>query len=87
MFGVEDIREIQKPMTEMEPILKKSAALRRADSEVGEQIDEYKSQLRELKTTLEQVEIMLIARRASLEACRSQLAAASLWVATCQRTR
>jgi len=86
MFGVDDIREIQAPMMEMEPILKKAAALR-ADSEVGEQIDEYKSQLRELKTTLEQVEIMLIARRASLEACRSQLAAASLWVAACQRTR
>jgi hypothetical protein len=45
--------------------------------ELAGQLDLYKSQLGDLRTTFGQIRVMLLARQASLEAGRAQLSAVS----------
>ena len=71
----------------MAPIMAQSATLKKLHPELVEPLNEYKSQLRDLDRTLEKIRMMLLARQASLEAGRSQLAAVSQWVSVMRQTR
>jgi hypothetical protein len=86
-FGVEEVRKIRQPVEEMAPIVAQSAELRRLQPELAGQLDLYKSQLGDLQTTLAQIRMMLLARQASLEAGRAQLAAVSQWMNAFRQTR
>lgn len=86
-FGVEEVREIQGPVNEMATLLEEANTVRCTAPEIDEQVTQYKTQLRDLQQTLDQVNVMLLARRASLEASRAQLAAANQWLSACQQTR
>lgn len=86
-FGVEEVRKLRQPIEEMAPIVAESAELRRLQPELAGQLDLYKSQLGDLQTTLAQIRMMLLARQASLEAGRAQLAAVSHWIRAFRQTR
>jgi hypothetical protein len=81
------VQKIREPVEEMAPILQQSAELRRIQPEVAGQLDLYKSQLGDLQGILDQVRVMLLARQASLEAGRAQLAAVTQWMSAFQQTR
>lgn len=81
VFGPGEVRKLRQPVEEMAPIMARSRELRESDPELGEPLDLYKAQLSDLQRTLEQVRVMLLARQASLEAGRAQLAAVAQWSA------
>ncbi|HET7106227.1 MAG TPA: hypothetical protein VFI38_05405 [Candidatus Acidoferrum sp.] len=86
-FCVEAIHRIHGPVDEMTAVIAQSAELLRLQPELAGQLELYKSQLGELQTTLVQIRIMLLARRASLEAGRAQLSAVSQWMGALRQTR
>jgi len=87
VFGVDEIRQLQQPIQEMEPIVNGVEPAKRNELALGEHLDEYKCHIKELQTTLEQIRIMLLARHASLQASRSQLATIHQWFEAFQQTR
>ena len=86
-FGVEEVRNIRQPVEEMAEIVARSAELRRLQPELSTDLDTYKSQLGDLQATLSQIRLMLLARQASMEAGRAQLAAVSHWIDAFRQTR
>ena len=86
-FGAEEVRRLRQPVEEMAPIVAKSGELRRLRPELAPQLDLYKTNLGGLQTTLEQIRIMLLARRTGMEAGRAQLCAVSQWVNAFRQTR
>lgn len=86
-FRVEDVREIAKPVAAMAPIIEERQHLRTLEPDLDGQLEAYAATLGELKTTLEQVRFMLLARRAHLEATRAHLETFGLWAATLRQTR
>ena len=86
-FGVGEVRRIRGPVDEMAPVMAHSAELLRMQPELSGQLDLYKSQLGDLRTTLGQIRVMLLARQASLEAGRAQLSAVSQWMGAFRQTR
>ncbi len=86
-FGVEQVRALSVPIAEMAPVMERSAELRRQEPELGGQLDLYKIQVRELQTALEQVGMMLHARRSQMDAGRKQLDAVTHWANALGQTR
>ena len=78
-FGPEQIRAITQPVSEMEPILAGAQELTRQEPEIEPEIAQYKRQLSELHLALEQVRMMLTARRSRMERSRQHLDAVSRW--------
>jgi hypothetical protein len=86
-FGVEQVRALSIPVSEMAPILVRSKELRSADLQIGLELDRYKSQLGELHITLQQITMMLLARRSQMESGRVQLSAVTHWANAMSQTR
>lgn len=86
-FGVEQVRAISAPVSEMALIMSRAKELRTLDPEIEGELNLYKSQIGELHSTLEQVRMMLLARRAQMESNRAQVEAVSQWATTLSRTR
>jgi hypothetical protein len=86
-FGVEHVRALSEPIAAMASVMERAAELRKLHPEIGGPLDLYKSQLRELETTLEQMRMMLLARRSQMDAGRVQLEAVSQWANAFGRTR
>ena len=86
-FGVAEVRKLRQPVEEMTQIAAGAVELRRLQPELAGDLDLYKSQLGDLQRTLAQIRVMLLARQASLEAGRAQLAAVSHWVNAFRQTR
>jgi hypothetical protein len=86
-FGVEQVRALTKPIAEMAPIMEHASELRTLQPEIVGELDLYKSQLRELQTTLERVHMMLLARQSQIQAGQVQLDAVSQWATALGRTR
>jgi len=86
-FDVNDVRQFRKAIGEMTAIVAQSSNLRRLQPEIGSQLDLYKSQLRELQTTLVQLRVMLHSRQARLHASQSHHTAVSRWVSAFRQTR
>jgi hypothetical protein len=86
-FDVQDVQLFRKAIGEMTAIVAQSRELRRLQPEIGSQLDLYKSQLRELQTTLVQLRVMLHTRQAKLHASQSHNTAVSRWVSAFRQTR
>jgi len=86
-FGVADVRDMQEPIQEMEAIVRNVNTIRESEPALSEQLDEYRSHIHALQTTLDQIRIMLLARHASLQATRAQLASMNLWFTAYRQTR
>ena len=86
-FGIDEIRDLREPLNKMEPVMRQFEALRTAQPELAPQLDVYKLHLAELLTILDQVRVMLLAKQANLLAGRTQLDAATHWLAAFQATR
>ena len=86
-FSVETVRALAQPVSEMAPIVARAKELREMQPEVAGQLDLYLGQISELRSVLESVRVMLLARRASLQADRGQLEAVSLWATALSLTR
>lgn len=86
-FGAEEVRMIREPLTEIEPLLADAANLRRAQPQLGSQLDLYKSHLLNLQKSVEQLRVSLLVQRASLEARRARVEATTQWCAAFHQTR
>jgi hypothetical protein len=86
-FGAEQVRSLSEPIAAMALVMERAAELRKLHPEIAGPLDLYKSQLNELQTTLEQVRMMLLARRSQMDAGRVQLEAVSQWANALGHTR
>jgi hypothetical protein len=86
-FGLEDVRAISLPVSEMAPIMANAQKLRCQEPEIEEELAIYKKQLAELHTALEQVRMMLIARRGRVEEARTHMDSVSRWAAATKLIR
>ncbi len=86
-FGVEQVRALSEPIQEMAPAMQRATELRALQPEIAGELDLYKQQLGELHTALEQVRMMLQAKRTQMEAGRIQLEAVSQWAAVLRQTQ
>jgi len=86
-FGVEQVRALSASIQEMAPVMTRAAELRTLEPELATQLDRYKSQLRELQTTLNQINLMLLTKRGQMQSHRGQLEAVSQWAGALQQTR
>lgn len=86
-FDVDLVRAIAEPVSQMRPVMARAKELRLLQPEIEGELDVYTSQITELREVLENVRMMLLARRASLEATRSQLAAVGFFTDALSRTR
>ena len=86
-FGVEQVRALSRPISEMAPVMERAAELRTLHPEIQGQLDLYKSQLGELHILLQHGHMMLQARRGQREAGRVQMEAVSQWAKMLGQTR
>jgi phage shock protein A len=86
-FGPEQVRAISEPVAEMAPLMARAKELTAQQPEIQGEIDLYKQQLSELHTALEQVRMMLTARRGQMDQTRKQLDAVSKWAAATRLIR
>jgi hypothetical protein len=86
-FGVEQLRALSEPVQEMAPVVAQAAELRAREPEISSELDSYKSHLGELQMTLEQVRMMLLARRTQIATGQDQIEAVSQWAAALRQTQ
>jgi hypothetical protein len=86
-FDVTDVRRLQEPVGEMAVIVAQASELRRLQPEISGHLDRYKTQLRELQSTLIQVRIMLHTRQTRMQASHVHTNAVSRWVSALRQTR
>jgi hypothetical protein len=86
-FNVELVRKLSAVVKHMDLILPQSSQLRLAYPELAAPLDHYIRLATALRSELEKVQMMLLARRSSIEAARSQLQAASQFVKALSSTR
>lgn len=81
-FTGQDVKALGVLLSEMEPIIARSAELRRARPDLAVSLDAYKTQLLEIQKTVEKIRVTLILQKNSLEASRAQVQATSQWCST-----
>jgi len=86
-FNVGDVRAIAEPVGSVQPIVDEAATLRATHPDLDAELETYKRNLEEVQVALEQMGVMLIARRAHVESARGHLATLSMWNATLRLTR
>jgi hypothetical protein len=88
VFDVAEVRELMSLIARMEPQVRTA---RRSGSwtsrEVADQMDIYQQQLQKLSRTLEQIRMMLVAKRGELEFSRRHMSAVTRWAHAYQQTR
>jgi hypothetical protein len=82
-----DVRALSSVLAEMEPVIARSAELRRTRPEMASQLDRYKSQLLELQNTVEKLRVTLLVQKATIEMSQNHLHATSRWCEAFRRTR
>lgn len=86
-FGVEMVRALAAVIGEMDPIMSNARELRIRHPEIARDLDAYVEQATDLKSVLEQLRTMLVARKASLDNERSHMETVSRWASALQSTR
>lgn len=86
-FAANDVRSLSTVLAEMEPVIIRSAELRRSKPGIAGQLDLYKSQLLELQNTVEKLRVTLLVQKASVESSRDQVTAVSQWCTAFRQTR
>jgi hypothetical protein len=88
VFDVNEVRQIVFLVSRMEPHVKSIRQSRfRTTPELDSQINAYRQQLQELNQTLEQIRMMLLAKRGELELSRRHMSAVTRWTHAYQQTR
>jgi hypothetical protein len=86
-FGVEDVRAIAEPVSQMAPLIEEAQSLRTLEPELDGELEAYAGNLGEMQEALEQMRFMLLARRAQMDAMRGHLATVRLWADTLRQTQ
>ena len=86
-FGVEQVLALSASIEEMAPMVAQTKQLRPPEPELAAQVERYKSQLRELQITLDQIRLMLLTKRAQMLTRGGQLEAVSKWAGAFQQTQ
>ena len=86
-FSNDDARALAALLEEMDLVIGESAMLRQTVPEIAPQLNLYKLQLLQLQTTVERLQVALLARRADLETRRVGVDAASRWCISLRQTR
>jgi hypothetical protein len=86
-FGVEHVLALSASIQEMAPIIAHTTESRTVEPELAARLESYKSQLRELQTTLDQIRLMLLTKRAQMLTRGGQLEAVSKWAGALQQTQ
>jgi hypothetical protein len=86
-FSVEDVRAIAAPVAQMQPIVEEATRRITIQPEVGDELQAYAGNLAELQVVLQQMRIMLLTRRANLEALRGHLQTVGLWAEALRQTQ
>lgn len=86
-FTVHDIRGAAESLIEMEQIVSRASELRASDRELDAEIKDYALNLKELRTALEKVQFMLLARQEHLARARGHIERVSLWAEALKQTR
>jgi tetrahydromethanopterin S-methyltransferase subunit F len=86
-FGVEQVLALSASIQEMAPIIAHTTELRAVEPELATRLESYKSQLRELQTTLDQIRLMLLTKRNQMLTRDGQLEAVSKWAGALQQTQ
>jgi uncharacterized coiled-coil DUF342 family protein len=86
-FEAENVRQLRATIEKMGPIVAKADELRREYPDIAARLDHYKCQLKDLQTTTHQLQVVLLAKQASLIPSQSQNVAVSRWVTAFQQTR
>jgi hypothetical protein len=86
-FGVAQVRALSNAILEMAPLIARAAELRIVEPESAAQLDRYKSELRELQTTLDQIRLMLLTKCAQMQTRGGQLEAVSKWAGALRQTQ
>jgi len=86
-FGPEDVRALSAPVAEMAPLMARAAELTAEEPGVEEELAIYKRQLAELHGALQNVRMMLMARRGQLDEASKHLDAVSRWAAATKLIR
>jgi len=86
-FGVDMVRALAAVLGEMDPIMSNAREFRFNHPEIARDLDAYVAQATDLKTLLEQLRVMLLARRAELENDRAHMQAVAHWASAFQSTR
>jgi hypothetical protein len=87
LFGPEQVRSLAAPIAEMAPVMKRAAELRAVEPDIATHLELYVSYLAELRKTLEQIRIMLLAKQAQMEVRRGELQAVGQWAAALRKTQ
>ncbi len=86
-FGVEDVRAIAEPVSEMAPVVCEAERLRVDVPGLQGEFETYAKNLGEMHAALDRVRCVLLARCAQTEAQRGHLETVSLWAATWRQTQ
>ncbi|HLK04546.1 MAG TPA: hypothetical protein VKT53_08910 [Candidatus Acidoferrum sp.] len=86
-FGVEMVRALSAVIGEMDPIMSNARELRIEHPEIARDLDAYVEQATDLKSLLDQLRMMLLARKAQIDKDRSHMETVSRWAKTFQTTR
>ena|SRR5215475_496640 len=86
-FGVEMVRALAAVIGEMDPIMSNARELRMQHPQIARDLDAYVEQATDLKSLLEQLRMMLVAKKTSLENDRAHMETVSRWANTFQSTR
>ena len=86
-FGVEMVRALAAVISEMDPIMSNAREFRSNHPEIARDLDVYVEQATDLKTLLEQLRVMLLARRTELDNSRAHMQAVTRWANAFQSTR
>jgi len=86
-FGPEEVSAISGPVSEMAPVMAHAAELTAQDPEIAAELATYRRQLAELHGALENVRMMLIARRGQMDEAGKHLEAVSRWAAATKLIR
>ena len=86
-FGVEEMRAISAPLSEMSPLIADAKRLRKIQPELDGAFEAYAETLSDVQTSLDQVRFMLLARRAQIDSMRGHLQTVGRWAETLGQTR
>jgi hypothetical protein len=86
-FTAQEIRDLSEPLHEMRDIVSGSTALRAADAKLDAALNTYYATLKELQTSIEQIQFMLLARKAHLTAAHGHVERISLWAEALKQTQ
>jgi hypothetical protein len=86
-FGVEDVRAIAEPVSQMSPLIEDAKNLRTLQPELDGELEAYAGNLGEMQLALEQMRFVLIARLAQMDAMRGHMETVGLWTAALRQTQ